>query len=217
MTGYCILPGCHKRAAGYSRLCETHRTRQRRHGAPDQRTITKLDLKPFVQEVEAWMARNPGNMTWSSAEQRLSALLTGGSRVAQASMHGPTKRAALELQRVGVAAEGRTIVVIVLALYLMKEVNPSAFRSERAFRLALARRVRSVSPLSFPRRNGADGRKRIASRELAPREAEAFASLLISALGPIGVYIAGRRAAAELRASEEKQKIQQYMNDLEFQ
>jgi hypothetical protein len=45
----CRVNGCANTRAGHSRLCNKHRSRKRRHGHEEQRTVSKADLKPFVE------------------------------------------------------------------------------------------------------------------------------------------------------------------------
>src|SRR5215203_1423553 len=71
MTGPCIAPGCGATVTSrYSRHCQRHRTRLRRHGAVDQQGVTAADLKPYVKRINARFERNRDNPAWGQLEAR---------------------------------------------------------------------------------------------------------------------------------------------------
>ena len=74
MTRQCKAPGCTTLTTAYGSYCSTHKTRKRRHGAPDQRGITKADLKPYLLQVQARIAKKPDLAIW--ADQRWAGLVS---------------------------------------------------------------------------------------------------------------------------------------------
>ena len=58
MPPRCRVNGCEKPSAGHSHLCSKHRSRKRRHGHEGQRTVSKADLKPFIEKVHCVSACN---------------------------------------------------------------------------------------------------------------------------------------------------------------
>ena len=66
----CRVNGCANARAGHSRLCSKHKSRKRRHGHEEQRTVSKADLKPFVEKVQARIAKQPDARLWSICDQR---------------------------------------------------------------------------------------------------------------------------------------------------
>jgi len=53
---YCRVQGCQQRTTRWGAYCNTHKSRHRRHGDPNQQTITSADLKPYLKAVKARMS-----------------------------------------------------------------------------------------------------------------------------------------------------------------
>ena len=71
----CRMPGCERARSGHSPYCHAHRQRQRRHGAPDQTTITIAKIRPLRAEVCRWLDRRSDPTAWAKVEARWNALL----------------------------------------------------------------------------------------------------------------------------------------------
>ncbi|WP_244497069.1 hypothetical protein [Aureimonas sp. D3] len=104
-----------------------------------------------------------------------------------------------------VAAEGLNgeVVDTALAMFVMRELEPRRFRSDRAFATQLVRRVRGVGDMNVGA--GWDhrtGKVRRVYRELPPKVAEVMGAWITQALGAAGL----RLAALEERDLEEKQR-----------
>ena len=64
----CAVSGCTKAAKRYGRYCNTHGTRDRRHGHPRQETVRTKDLRPYRDIVRRRMQRNPDAAAWQTLE-----------------------------------------------------------------------------------------------------------------------------------------------------
>lgn len=206
----CCVSGCKKNAVGYGRMCETHKSRKRRHGAPDQLTIRKADLRPYITEVESWFARDPDNSTWGIASERWSGFVAQVGAVERTTMHGPTRRAATEVQRLGQTIDPQRVIVTVFALCLMREYQPNTFKNEEALRLAAVRRVRSLCQASMGLwQKSSEERTKSALREIPPRVNSIIGRWLMQVLGGAGIYLADRHRRTEEGERTQKRNFEQ--------
>lgn len=203
MKPRCRVNGCANARAGHSLLCSKHRSRKRRHGHEEQRTISKADLKPFIERVQARIAKQPDAKLWSVCDQRWD-MLTGSWRSQPPeTIYRYVRAGAKELVRLANTVSGRDVAVTVIAMYLLQAHDPKLFKNEIGFRTQLVRRVRTRSSTSFSHWSGAsDGRERRAMKELEPRTAEYLSGLLVELFGPAGVRI----TKLEQREEEEQRK-----------
>lgn len=205
MPTICRVSGCTKSTSGYSPLCPAHRSRKRRHGHEEQFTVSKTDLKPFVDKVHDRIAKQPEASLWSVCDQRWD-MFTDTLRDDQPkTIYSFVRSAMKELVRLKRSVSGRSVAVTTIAMYLLQQYEPRRFRSEEAFRAQLVRRVRSLSDASFSQWEGAsDGRSRRAMKELEPRAVAYTANLLVELFGPAGVKI----TQLERRDEDERNKGQ---------
>lgn len=84
----CRAPGCGARTNRYGAFCPTHRSRSRRHGHPEQESITKADLTQHLKLVRARIARNESSPLWAECEARWNAVLEHARRVLAAFRRG---------------------------------------------------------------------------------------------------------------------------------
>lgn len=194
MPRLCRVAGCCSPASSrYSIYCHTHRTRFRRHGAVDQEAVTKADLKPYRRLVEARIERNRESPLWDQLDARWVALSDHAR-----SLLGPTgtifryeRQAAHELLKLDSAVSSREVVLTTLAMFLMQELEPRRFMSDRAFRTQLVRRVRGLTDLNagswFDHRTNKTKR---AYRDVSPRATAVLGQWLAEALGGAGLYLA---------------------------
>ena len=201
----CRVNGCNNWAKGFSRLCAKHKARKRRHGDPDQPTITKTDLKPFVAKVQTHITKNPASTVWHVCDKRWDAMVQVAESCRAETYFRHERQAAMEILRLNSAVRGRDIAITTVAMYLLQYERPHLFRSERAFRSQLVRRVRTLNPSNFQTTVGAaDGRERRVLNELPPKAVTVLAAWLVELFGPVGVKL----AQAEQREAEEKRKAQ---------
>jgi len=207
MTRKCSVATCGSAAVGFSRLCSKHKARKRRHGEPDQRTITKGDLAPHLEGLLSRIERNPSLNVWTICDQRWKWIVEHAKAELSGKIHVRHERqAAKEVLRLASAVPARSIAVTSIAMYLLQYAQPHLFRSERAFRAQLVRRVRSLHVGSFQTSTGAsDGRNRRVMRELPPMATGVLANWLVELFGPAGVKIA--RLIQQEREEEENAEL----------
>jgi hypothetical protein len=200
---YCRVPGCSKRSAGYSPLCPKHRSRKRRHGHEEQRTIGKTDLKPFIKRVEERIAKQPDASLWSICEQRWNMLADEWRSQPPKTIYRFVRAGARELVRLADTVSARDVMVTLIAFYLLQDHDPRLFKNETGFRTQLVRAIRSLSSGSYSEWDGAsDGRKRRAMKELDPHTVKYLSGELAVILGPAGLKV------AQLERKEEEERRQ---------
>jgi hypothetical protein len=200
---HCRVRGCDNRSAGYSPLCPKHRSRKRRHGHEEQRTIGKTDLRPFIKKVEERIAKQPDANLWSICEKRWNMLAETWRAEPPKTIYGPVRAGAKELVRLADTVSARDVMVTLIAFYLLQDNDPRLFKSETGFRTQLVRAIRSLSGGSFADWDGAsDGRKRRAMKELDPHTVKYLSGVLAELLGPAGLKV------AQLERKEEEERRQ---------
>lgn len=212
--------GCTLPTMGYSTLCDNHKRRNRRHGHPEQRSVTAYELEPFRGRVKARIEKNADNPTWKLLHERWEAL----EAIAKGHMeqHGagvPHNRyeheAWANIAKLGASAETMDIIEVVLAMYLMQEENPYRFKSDDAFSGQLVRRVRNLAPTSIAtyqdyRTNKA---KRV-YRDLKPRTVDILARMLQETFGVAGLTVAKLEQQEATRKQNEQRSLHNALSEL---
>ncbi|WP_363350173.1 hypothetical protein [Methylocystis echinoides] len=104
---------------------------------------------------------------------------------------GWERKAAVEVVKLSRNVAAREVVENVLAMYLMLDMEPRRFVTDRAFRTQLVRRVRGLTRINAREWVDQDsGRLKRVYTELPPRVTRSIGEWLASALGGIGVYLA---------------------------
>lgn len=203
MKPRCRVNGCANARAGHSLLCSKHRARKRRHGHEEQRTISKGDLKPFIEKVQARITKQPDAKLWSVLDRRWDVVTTKWRAELPTTIYRYVRAGMKELVRLADTVSGREVAVTIIAMYLLQDHDPRLFKNEAGFRTQLARRVRGLSSTSFSHWSGAgDGRERRAMKELEPKTVAYLSALLVKLFGPAGVRV----AQLERREEEEQRK-----------
>jgi predicted transcriptional regulator len=187
------------------------KARMRRHGHHDQQPVRVADLKGHVQAIERRRRKNPESEAWGRMEARWAAVVdvcrAGLAEVARGRPHVRHERIAWqEVVKVADAVPARDVVNAGLAMYLLAEAEPRRFRSDDAFLMQLARRVRGLADMNAGTYwNHAEQRVKRVYRELPPRAAIACGKLLAEAFGAPGLYLARleRRDGEAKRAERE--------------
>ncbi|KQO74524.1 hypothetical protein ASF20_04575 [Methylobacterium sp. Leaf88] len=205
----CRAPGCGARTSRYGAFCQTHRSRSRRHGHPEQESITKADLTPHLKLVRARIARNETSPLWAECEARWNAVLEHARRVLAAFQRGqagyrPDRIAAQEVVQLASNVEPLRVLDTTFAMFLLQDRQPRQFRSDAAFRFQLVRRLRGLTELNAGSwYNHKTGKTHKAYRELTPRAVMVFGQWVADALGGVGLYL------AKLEREQEEAKQQQ--------
>ncbi|MDH4981872.1 hypothetical protein [Hyphomicrobium sp. D-2] len=197
-------------ASGFSPYCAGHRANLRRHGEPEQKAITKAQVRPYQTLVRARIAKNPHNPAWTALETRWRALVDHAEHVIAEYERGRAgsqveRLVAREIVKLGNTTEPRIVVEVTMAMVMLREFRPCCFRSDHAFWVQLGRRVRGLSDLNFGERYvHATGKVKRCYRELSPRAAVVLGRWLAETLGIGGLYLARLD-----RAEHEKQNAEQ--------
>lgn len=196
MANICRAPGCTAHTTSYGHYCPTHKSTLRRHGHPEQRAVTKAELKPFVRAVRRRIEKNAESAVWSHCEARWQAILDHARGIMAEAERGRAgfsfeRRAAAEILKLSTGVDARAVMETVFALYLLQDVDPRRFRSDDAFRAQLVRRVRGLAEGNA--RSWVDpatGKSKRAYVELTPKASASLSSWLVEALGGIGLHLA---------------------------
>jgi hypothetical protein len=216
----CETPGCGLRTAGYSRFCGRHKATLRRHGAPDQRGVTKAELKPYVAMVRDRIARNPNSTAWAKMDARWATLVRHAEGILAGYQGGRasyiyTIRAAEEVIRLGKLVEPREVVVTAAAMFVMERMDPRRFRGDEAFRAQLVRRVRGLCEANATDyRDWATGKSRRTYHELGPRAALVMGQWLAETLGILGLRIASLEEQEREARMREQRDLHDELMDL---
>jgi hypothetical protein len=192
----CSVAGCDRPASSqFSRHCNQHRSKVRRHGDPQQRGVTKADLQPYVAMVRRRMHANPNSPAWELMQRRWAALVTDArTRIAAdqagAARYWPNVKAAEEIVRLAEEVEPREVVETVAAMTIMLTLDPHWFRSDDAYDAQLVRRVRGLTPSAAPTYRDRAGKARRAYPALSPRVVKVMAEWLRITLGVLGQRLA---------------------------
>ncbi|MGF7007205.1 hypothetical protein [Aminobacter sp. BE322] len=193
MSGCCRVRHCGEPTTSrYSPYCRRHKSTRRRQGDPTQTAIGATELKPFRDRVKARIEKNQDNPLWEhldalwgtiAAQARNDAERQTGNRYQRSAAH--------ELLNISADNNPREIVVTTLAMFVLWHDMPWRFRSDAAFRLQLARRVRALTS----RHTGliydhATGKHRRVYREMTPKAGNIIGQKLSSAFGAAGFQLA---------------------------
>ena len=204
ITRLCSASECQKPAAPKSRYCGGHRISDWRNGDPHQRAVTIQQVAPFVcHTAEAITSRPDAGQLWRVLEERWSTYYESAQSVAfrgivsDPEMVGSiTTRKARPFEVEAAKAihktvvfgrsvpKPREIITNVLALILMREVEPERFVTDRAFLFQVARRFLCLNKANATLTGAGNG-----STEYKPLKAKAMEHLgeyLLKALGAAG-------------------------------
>jgi hypothetical protein len=221
MPHLCRASGCRRPTASrFSHYCSAHRSRARRHGDVEQKSVTTAELKPYLKRVRTRIKKNANNPVWTILESRWRALLDYARGVLAAHSAGrPGSRyersAAREIVKLGDEVEVHRVVETALAMVMMLEFEPGKFASDRAFRTQLVRRVRALTDINFGESyQHSTGKVRRYYRELPPRATNIMAGWLIDLMGAAGLHVARLEKSEMERVANEKRVFHQALSEL---
>ncbi|WP_244627304.1 hypothetical protein [Microvirga tunisiensis] len=123
--------------------------------------------------------------------------------------------AAKEVVKLYDAVPPREIVQTILALFMMQELQPLRFKSDKAFRTQLVRRVRGLTDLNvgswFDHQTSKTKR---AYRELSPRAASVLGQWLAEAFGGAGLHLARLEQVEADKKQEEQRALHASLSQL---
>ena len=214
----CKVTGCPCPTTRWGTLCNTHKCRQRRHGHPEQRGVTKAYLRQYIKLVRDHVTRNTANPVWGQLDNLWCVLVDECAReLAEERRLGLARviygrEARQQLERLKGIVKPREAIETILAMFLMWEFEPRQFRSDDAFRFQLVRRVRGLSEVNAGTWYDHGSRRvRRVYRDLRPKATRALAGYLVNTFGRAGLYIAKQECA---RLDEQRNAKQQLDNAL---
>lgn len=193
MSGLCRVRLCGEPPASrFSPYCRRHKSTHRRQGAPDQTAITITELKPFLDRVRVRIAKNEASPLWAHLDASWEAITTGAREEAGRRVGNRYQRsAAYELLNIDADSTPREIVITTLAMFVLWHDMPWRFRSDAAFRLQLARRVRALTSRHTGKiYDHRTGKKKRIYREMTPKAGNIIGQKLSSAFGAAGFQLA---------------------------
>src|SRR6478672_1056542 len=135
----CRASGCPSPAASsLAAHCSPHRSTLRRHGAVNQRAVTKAHLWPYLNRVQKHICKNPESIAWVILDERWRVLVDHAREVLAkfASGRGGVhweELAAQEVVKLAGDVPARTVVEVTTAMVMMGEMEPGRFKSDNAF------------------------------------------------------------------------------------
>ena len=193
----CIATGCKALTAGYSTFCRKHKTAKARHGDPLQASVSATRLAPYLRRIQARYSANSGSAAWSMLAKRWAVIVEDALSTLEAYQQGAASvrhhvQAAEQVRTIATAVDPLKVVHVALAVYLIADVEPRAFRSDRGFDWQLVRRVRSLAPVNIGTTwNSKTGLMTRAYRDVPPRVTAVLAGQLKEAFGSAGLQLAG--------------------------
>lgn len=218
----CAAPGCtsSRSSRTYSPYCSAHRRALRRHGSVLQRPITMEHLRPHLEAVRGWQARNPESPAWAILAGRWEALvdharsILTGRAAGQVSIRHESGAAEL-LLNVADAATPEEVTRVALGLYLLRDARPTLFPEDRGFLFTLARRVRKLSPLSVGRYWSQKHRRMVeVYRDPPPKVTVVLGQWLAECFGPAGIQLAGLERQRAQSIARDRQRLTEALEEL---
>jgi hypothetical protein len=213
MLRICHAPGCNEAVTGYSHYCDNHKKNARRHGAPQQQSVTVHELRPYAELVEARRAKNPGSEVWTILESRWARVLDRARVELQRYTEGQTvvrweRLAAHHMAAIGNEVEPWTVVRTALAMYLMQDQQPRRFITDVAFDFQLVRRVRGLAETNAGSYwDHKEQRSKRVYRDIPPRVTQSMAQPLKDAFGAAGLTLAAKEREDANKAGEERLRL----------
>ena len=211
---FCAVPGCTATAKRFGRYCDSHATRDRRHGHPRQEAIRAAELRLYREMVRRRIEKNADAAVWQTLEDIWRQAVQRCQERLQAYQAGkPVNRwqraAWQEVVKLAQQAEPREVIETTAAMYVMFTLEPRRFRSDRAFWFQLVRRVRALGDVNVGSWfDGRTGKVKRVYRDLPPRACEALAKVIVESIGIVGMRLA--KLEQQERRREADQRAQLY-------
>ncbi len=213
----CAVPHCgHSAASVYSRYCRHHKSRHRRQGSPNQSSISKTEIKPYLAVVRSRIARNTDSPLWPELDRAWGIVVSDARVVTEKRVGNRYERsAAYEVLNIDADASTREIVTTSLAMFILWHQRPGRFADDGAFWMQLARRVRALSS----RHRGAvydhaTGQQRPVYREMTLKAGIILGRRLASAFGFAGLKLAELEERDRQEAEQSRQTIVNAIEEL---
>jgi len=218
--GICRIPGCNLVTNGYSIYCGTHKRCNRRHGHPQQKSITLYTLRPYMGRVAARMEKNANNPAWTILDGRWQALVASATAASAEYRSGVAftrneREAWNNIEKVSNCADASQVINVILAIYLMRNDSPHRFKSDDAFDLQLVRRFRALAPqYAGEYYDLHTGKTKRVYRDIRPRTAVILAGLLKETFGVAGLTVSWLEQQEVNRILDDQQALYKALNAL---
>lgn len=214
MSAMCRAHGCSRERRGYSVFCRSHHKHKARHGHAEQIGVTQAELKPYADEIKAFLDKRPEGAGWGPLRELLRAFignLEGERRAMDRGASNKYRRKALDMILAVAgdsAVSGDDVLLTVGGLLLFQKRRPTRFKSDEALRAQVCRRVRglssaSVRTVSFGKSPASSGRY---SPDIAFTTGQVIGQTMVQGLGPVLLYAAeqmDREEAARKQATQQ--------------
>lgn len=205
----CKATGCYMKAHGYSTYCEKHKRNLARHGHPHQIGVKKADLKPYINEVRAFLERNHKGKAEAVISEAWERVVQEAQRFLDRANQGrPVISYELQAYQAILSLAGEqdamTIGVLLIAMGFWYQDDPRFWKLDEGFRFQTVRMLLRLNQreASYQWRNGKMERSRY--REMPPRTIQALWRIIYpTGFIAYGVEIAKRKEAAR----EAKQRM----------
>jgi hypothetical protein len=170
-------------------------------------------LKPYLRLVKNRISKNAENIAWVTLDERFRALVDHAEGILAYFASGKAgsrfeRIAAQEVVKLAKEVKPREVVEVTAAMVMMWTMEPRWFRSDNAFRIQLARRVRSLTDLHVGERyDHVRGKIRRHYRELTSKAALILGHWLATTLGVGGQHLARIEEAERDKKARESREI----------
>ncbi|TVM18693.1 hypothetical protein DPQ33_04240 [Oceanidesulfovibrio indonesiensis] len=207
----CEVPGCYAYRQKWGRYCEHHDRVNERTGHPEGHTIRKGQLRPYAARATEFIQEQHQHRGVQAALEWIEELL------ANAEDPGELHRSSLPSQRVGkwfhkmhlAGITAEEVLSTVVGLYLLRELDPRQFKSDRHFQHMLAIRVLRLVPAPFIQA-WCNGEGRRLYHRIGVKMREHLADRLNAALGLLAL-----RMAREIKKRMEEEQRQEWLDRLD--
>lgn len=218
MVKQCAAPGCTRvTKSAYSRYCNSHSTRAKRHGDVKQATIFEHDLKPYRAMVaeERKRSRDTGKgadfwnlmaVRWETAVE-LARDTLGSYRMGVATVRDD-RQTASEIDGIALEADAVAVVDTIIAMYLIAEFEPRRFSGHRGFMFQLVRRLRGLAEANCGTwQDYLTGKMKRVYRDIPAKVTERVAVVVVEAMGSGALTFARTMARREEKQREEVARL----------
>lgn len=212
---------CTEPATGDSTFCERHKRAQRRHGHAEQDGVTVSELKPFRVKVAARRAKNPTSPAWDLLAQRWALVAAHAAELSRTASEGQAglkheRQAAGLITSLAVNVPAETVIEVALAMFILQETRPHRFKSDRAFDVQLARRVRGLAEVNAGTYwDDKRGKVKRVYRDTPPRVLMNLATSLTDAFGVAGLQLARLEQRDGPAGEAERRQLAAALRDLQ--
>ena len=181
---------------------------------------TKTELASYQRLVQARIERNPDSAAWGRLDDAWLHVVGHAKGILAAEKQGRAgvrheRIAAREVVTLADAVPARQVVVCSLAMFVLWELEPRRFRSDDAFRMQLARRVRRLTEANAAHYfDDVAGKGKRVYRDVAPRAAKVFAGWLADTLGGAGIKLARLELADIEKAKQDRLALRAALAEL---